>query len=71
VLVSELAIPDGVTVRLPADQTVAAVATEKKMPDEDELAAQAAAAAGAAAPGAGPAAGAAPAAGATPDKPEK
>jgi large subunit ribosomal protein L25 len=70
VLVSDLAIPAGVTVRLPADQTVAAVATVKKMPDEDELAAQAAAAAGAAAPGAAPAAGAAPAEGAKADKPE-
>jgi large subunit ribosomal protein L25 len=74
VLVSELAIPAGVTVLLPPDQTVAAVSTEKKQPDEDELAAAAAAAAAAApgAPGApGAAAPGAPGAAPAPDKPEK
>ncbi len=72
VLVSDLALPEGVTVRLAPDQTVAAVGTEKKQPDEDELAAAAAATAAAAAPGAAAAApgapGAAPAA--APEKPE-
>lgn len=64
--VSALALPAGVSVRLPADQTVAAVATMKKVVEEEE-----AAAAAAAAPGAAPAAGAAaPAAGAAPAKAE-
>ncbi|MBK7581712.1 MAG: 50S ribosomal protein L25 [Myxococcales bacterium] len=63
--VSALALPAGVAVRLPAEQTVAAVATMKKVVEE-ETAATAAAVAGAA-----PAAGAAaPAAGAAAAKPE-
>jgi large subunit ribosomal protein L25 len=67
--VSELALPAGVTIRLPADQTVAAVVTEKAPPEEELAPAPGAvpAAAGAApapgAPGAVPAAGAAPAEG--------
>lgn len=73
VKVSNLALPPGVTVRLPADQTVAGVvAPEKERPEEAEAAAAGAAAPGAAAPAGGstaPAAGgaaapAAPAAGA-------
>jgi large subunit ribosomal protein L25 len=65
----DLTLPEGVSVRLPPEQTVAAVAMEKKQPDEAEAAPGAAAAgaapaAGAAAAGAAPAAGAAaPAAG--------
>lgn len=63
--VSALALPAGVSVRLPAEQTVAAVATMKKVVEEE------AAAATAAAPGAAAAAGAAaPAAGAAPAKAE-
>jgi large subunit ribosomal protein L25 len=53
----DLALPEGVSIRLPPEQTVAAVAMEKKQPDEAETAA-------AGAPGAAGAAGAAPAAGA-------
>jgi large subunit ribosomal protein L25 len=49
-----LALPEGVSVRLPAEQTVIAVVTEKQAPEEEEQAAATAAAAGAA-----PAAGAA------------
>lgn len=60
--VKDLALPEGVTVRLPEDQTVCGVVTEKKRGYEEEEAAAAAAAAGAAA-GAAPGA-AAPAAGA-------
>jgi large subunit ribosomal protein L25 len=72
--VKELKLPEGVTIRLPAEQTVVAIAMEKKQPDEAEVAAAAAAAAGApgapAAPGAAPAAGAAAAAsGAAPAAP--
>jgi large subunit ribosomal protein L25 len=59
--VKALALPEGVTVRLPADQTVVTVATEKKQ--VEEAAAPGAPGAAAAAPAAG-AAGAAPAAGA-------
>jgi len=56
VAAKELALPEGVTVRLPPEQTVVSVTTEKKKMDEAE----------AAAPGApGAAAGAAPAAGGT------
>ena len=54
--VSALGLPEGVSVRLPAEQTVAAVVTEKKRGFEEEAAPGAAAAAGAAA---APAAGAA------------
>jgi large subunit ribosomal protein L25 len=57
-----LALPEGVTVRLPPEQTVVSVTTEKKKPDEAEAAAPGAAgaaAAGAAAPAAGGAGGAA------------
>jgi large subunit ribosomal protein L25 len=78
---SDLSLPPGVTVRLPADQTVAGVvAPEKEKPEEAEAAAAGApgapgapAAAGAAAPAAGGAAGAAaPAAGAAaPGKDDK
>ena len=63
----ELKLPEGVSVRLPPEQTVAAVAMEKKREEEEAPAPGAAAAAGAApaAGGAAPAAGgAAPAAGA-------
>jgi large subunit ribosomal protein L25 len=56
--VKDLELPDGVTVRLPADRTVVAVAMEKIQPEETETTA-AAPAAGAAAPAEG---GAAPAA---------
>ncbi|HEX4338932.1 MAG TPA: 50S ribosomal protein L25 [Polyangiaceae bacterium] len=59
----DLNLPEGVTVRLPPEQTVIAVAMEKKQPDEAEAAPGAAAAGAAPAAGAG-AAGAAPAAGA-------
>jgi len=51
----ELKLPEGVTVRLPPEQTVIAIVTEKAAPEEEEAAAApaAAAAAGAAAPAAG------------------
>ena len=66
VATKDLKLPEGVSIRLPAEQTIVAVVTEKKQPDEAELAAAAAGAApGAAAPGASgapPAAGAAAAA---------
>jgi large subunit ribosomal protein L25 len=54
--VSDLGLPEGVSVRLPQDQTVAGVVTEKKRGYEEEEAAAAAAAAAAAgaAPGAAP-----------------
>jgi large subunit ribosomal protein L25 len=53
-----LALPEGVTVRLPPEQTVIAVVTEKAAPEEEETAAApAAAAGGAAAPAAGDKAG--------------
>ncbi len=58
--VKDLELPDGVSVRLPADRTVVAVAMEKIQPEETETAA-AVPAAGAAAPAEGAAA---PAAGA-------
>lgn len=76
VAAKDVKVPDGVSIRLPAEQTVLAVVTEKKKYDEEEeAAAAAAAAAGAAggapgapaapgAEGAAGAAGAAPAAGA-------
>jgi large subunit ribosomal protein L25 len=51
VLASELGLPEGVTVRLPPNQTVAGVGAEAKAPEEEEKPA-AAAAAGEAAPGA-------------------
>ncbi len=61
----DLSLPQGVSVRLPPEQTVVAVAMEKKQPDEAEAAPGAAAAGGAAAAAGAPAAGgAAPAAGA-------
>ncbi len=50
VLASELALPEGVTVLLPPNQTVAGVGAEAKAPEEEEK--PAAAAAGEAAPGA-------------------
>jgi large subunit ribosomal protein L25 len=53
----QLALPEGVTVRLPPEQTVVSVTTEKKKPDEAEAAAPGAA--GAAAPAAGGTGGAA------------
>jgi large subunit ribosomal protein L25 len=57
VKVSDLALPPGVTVRLPSDQTVAGVvAPEKERPEEAEGAVPGAAAPGAAAPAAGAAA---------------
>jgi len=57
VLVKDLAVPEGVTIRLPQDQTVLAVAMEKLVVEEEEAkpadaAAAAAGATGAAAPGA-------------------
>ncbi len=61
--VSELKLPEGVTVRFPQDHTIAAVVA----PEKDRTAEEAAAAPGAAAaPAAGAKAGAAPAAGAKP-----
>ena len=69
----DLSLPEGVTVRLPPEQTVAAIVHEV-VRDEDAAAAApgAAPAAGAAAPAAGAAAAAAPAKGAAPAKaPEK
>jgi large subunit ribosomal protein L25 len=78
---SDLALPPGVNVRLPDDQTVAGVvAPEKEKPEDVEPTGAAAAAAGAAAPGApgapapaaaGGAAAGAPAAAAAPAKEEK
>ncbi len=64
VLVSELGLPAGVTVRLPPNQTVASVAAEAKVPEEEEKPAAAAGEAAAAAPAAG-----GPAAPAEPAKP--
>jgi large subunit ribosomal protein L25 len=64
VLVKEIAVPEGVTIRLPPEQTILAVAFEKQVVEEEEAKpADAAAAAAAAAPGAAApaAAGAAPA----------
>jgi len=55
----ELPLPQGVSVRLPPEQTVIAIVTEKQAPEEEEAAAPAAAAAGAAAGTGGAAAGAA------------
>jgi large subunit ribosomal protein L25 len=52
VLASELALPNGVTIRLPPNQTVAGVGAEAKAPEEEEKPA-AAVAAGEAAPAAG------------------
>ena len=66
VAVKDLALPEGVSVRLPAEQTVAAVVTETKRGAEEEEAAAAAAV-----PGAAPAAGAAAPAAAPEGKPEK
>jgi large subunit ribosomal protein L25 len=70
VATKDLKLPEGVSIRLPPEQTVVAVVTEKKQPDEAELAAAAPGAAGATAapgaagaPAAGAAAAAAPAAG--------
>jgi len=48
-----LALPEGVEVRLPAEQTVIAIVTEKAAPEEETTAAPVAGAAGAAAPAAG------------------
>jgi large subunit ribosomal protein L25 len=61
VLVKDLSVPEGVAVRLPAEQTVLAVAFEKQVAEEEEAkpadaAAAAAGATGAAAPAAGAAA---------------
>jgi large subunit ribosomal protein L25 len=65
----DLKLPEGVAVRLPAEQTlVAVVAPEKEV---EEVAPAAAAAAAAAAPGTAPAAGAAPAAGGEAKKEDK
>jgi large subunit ribosomal protein L25 len=63
VLAKDLAIPEGVTIRLSPDQTVLAVAFEKQVVEEEEAKPADAAAAAAAAPGAAApaAAGAAPA----------
>ena len=60
--VSALALPEGVSIRLPAEQTIAAVVTMKKIVEEETAATPAA--------GAGAAAGATPAAGAAPAKAE-
>jgi large subunit ribosomal protein L25 len=64
VAAKDVKVPEGVQIRLPAEQTVLAVVTEKKKYEEEEAAAAAAGAPGAApgAPGAPAAAGAAPAA---------
>jgi large subunit ribosomal protein L25 len=72
----ELKLPEGVTVRLPPEQTLVAVVAPEKEEVEEAAAAPGApgaapAAAGAAAPAAGAAAGAAPAAEAAPAKDEK
>jgi large subunit ribosomal protein L25 len=48
-----LALPEGVEVRLPAEQTVIAIVTEKAAPEEETTSTPAAGAAGAAAPAAG------------------
>jgi large subunit ribosomal protein L25 len=48
-----LALPEGVEVRLPPEQTVIAIVTEKAAPEEETTGAAPAAAAGAAAPAAG------------------
>jgi large subunit ribosomal protein L25 len=62
VVVKDLALPEGVEIRLPADQTVLAVAFEKQVAEEEEAKpADAAAAAAGATGAAAPAAGAAPA----------
>ncbi len=63
VLAKDLAVPEGVTIRLPPEQTVLAVAFEKQVVEEEEAKPADAAAAAAAAPGAAApaAAGAAPA----------
>lgn len=63
----DLSLPEGVSIPLPANQTLAAVVTESKAPLGAEEADPAAAAA--AAPGAAPAAGGKPAAGAAAAKP--
>jgi large subunit ribosomal protein L25 len=52
VAAKDLALPEGVSVRLPPAQTVIAVVTEKQAPDEAEEEAKAAAAAAAPAAGA-------------------
>jgi hypothetical protein len=57
----QIGLPEGVTIRLPATQTVAAIVTEKVRKDEETPAAGAA-------PGAAPAAGAAAAAPAAAEK---
>ena len=61
VAVSELELPEGVTVRLPPDRTIVAVVTEKVKPEEEAQPVPGAAPAGAPAEGAAPAAAAAPA----------
>jgi large subunit ribosomal protein L25 len=63
ILAKDLAVPEGVAIRLPPDQTVLAVAMEKQQVEEEEAKPADAAAAAAAAPGA-------PAAGATGAAPE-
>jgi hypothetical protein len=60
-------LPEGVSIRLPATQTVAAVVTEKIRKEEEETAAPGAAAAA----GAAPAAGGAPAADKKPEAEKK
>jgi large subunit ribosomal protein L25 len=61
VLAKDLSVPDGVTIRLPAEQTVLAVAFEKQVTEEEEAKPADAAAAAGATGAAAPAAGAAPA----------
>ena len=61
VLVKDLSVPEGVTIRLPAEQTVLAVAFEKQVVEEEEAKPADAAAAAAGATGAAAPAGAAPA----------
>jgi large subunit ribosomal protein L25 len=73
VYAKDLALPEGVSVRLPPEQTVAGVVTEKKRgyEEEEEAAAAAAAAASAASTAAAGAAAGAPAAGAAGDAGKK
>ena len=61
VLVKDLSVPEGVTIRLPDEQTVLAVAFEKQVVEEEEAKPADAAAAAAGATGAAAPAGAAPA----------
>jgi large subunit ribosomal protein L25 len=52
ILAKDVAVPEGVTIRLPPEQTVLAVAMEKQLVEEEEVKPADAAAAAAAAPGA-------------------